>query len=314
MQLTEHIYQTLFQAILEGEFKPGGQFLTEQEAMQRFSASRITVRRAYAKLEENHIILRRQKTGTTVNTVLGASEGKIRAIGILVPIDDAFARYFLETLCTESAHQDALTVLEPAKTGTAQNEAAVRLALHGVHDLVVWGIDRSLDFDLFLRLRVLGINLVFFDRIAPGKLADYVLTDNAAAMKAIFDRISAQDIRKIWFADPFQQDVDTTIERRECCLAECRKRGIEFLKKCPKSGDGAIVAVNDPAALLYTNRGNPIFSIDGSPEAKQAGIVSYRQPMVEMARCCFSSLNNQRRLGQKWKAGEFRMRSEKPFL
>ena len=36
MQLTEQIYQALFQAVLTGEFQPGQRFLTEQEAMERF--------------------------------------------------------------------------------------------------------------------------------------------------------------------------------------------------------------------------------------------------------------------------------------
>ena len=73
------------------------------------------------------------------------------------------------------------------------------------------------------------------------------------------------------------------------------------------------MAVNDPAALRCTELGLPIFSIDGSPEAVKAGIISYRQPMIEMAECCFSALNDQRQLGQKWHAREFRIQSGKPF-
>ena len=43
MQLTEEIYQSLFQAVMKGEFRPGQRFLTEQEAMERFeNETRLT--------------------------------------------------------------------------------------------------------------------------------------------------------------------------------------------------------------------------------------------------------------------------------
>lgn len=312
MQLTDQIYQALFQAVLTGEFLPGQRFLTEQEAMERFHASRITIRRAFARLEENHIISRKPKVGGIVNTTFAAAGGALQTVGVLVPLDDPFARSFLDTFCREAARRDVVTALEPAATGAEQNQAVMRLVLHGVRDLVVWGIDRALDFDLFLRLRILNVNLVFFDRIHPGAIADYVGLDNAAAAHFLIRKAREAGITRIHFADPNALDIDTSRERREFCRRECAENRITFTDGV--SGElpsgSAIFAVNDPAALQYLHAGVPIYSIDGSAEAKAAGIISCRQPMDKMARGCFQALREQRKQGGQWQARDYRFAPE----
>ena len=315
MQLTERIYQELFQAILRGEFRPGQRFPTEQEAMERFGASRITVRRAFARLEENRVISRKQKVGSVVNTTFAATSGKIGMIGALVPISDHFARSFLNTLCGEAARRDAVTVLEPGNSGQEQNKAVMRLVLHGVRDLVVWGIDRELNLDLFLRLRILGVNMVFFDRINPGKIADYVCLDNAEAVRTLLDIAVRQGVRRIFFADPLELDIDTNHERLAYCRRECAARELLFSAEIPAKfpPDSAVFAVNDQVALDFAGRGVPVFSIDGLPESRARGIVSYRQPMTELAQSCFQALREQRRLGDRWKAREYRIAAEEPL-
>jgi DNA-binding transcriptional regulator YhcF (GntR family) len=315
MKLTEKIYRALFQDILKGRFLPGQKFLTEKEAMQRFGASRITIRRAFAKLVESNAILRKQKVGSIVNTELAASGGKISKIAALLPIENHFARSFLSTLCHEAAKRDVITVLEPGNSGLEQNEAVIRLALHGIRDMVVWGIDRTLDLELFFRLRILGINTVFFDRINPGKLADYVCLDNAGAMRALFEKANARGIRSVYFVDPTGLDVDSTHERLLCCQKECADRNIDFSTELPEifPEHSAIFAVNDPSALMFAECGVPVFSIDGLPESRARGIISYRQPMDELAKGCFKSLGIQRRLGENWKARQYRFLAQEPF-
>ncbi len=315
MQLTEKIYQSLFKDILKGRFLPGQRFLTENEAMQRFGASRTTIRRAFAKLVDNHAILRKQKVGSIVNTKLAASEGKISRIAAILPIEDHFVRSFLSTLCNEAAKRDVITVLEPGSSGQQQNEAVIRLALHGIRDMVVWGIDRTLDLELFFRLRILGVNMVFFDRINPGKIADYVCLDNAGAMRALFEKATERGIRRVYFVDPTGLDIDSNHERLQCCRKECATHGIDFSTELPAIFPeySAIFAVNDPTALMFAECGVPVFSIDGLPESRAKGIISYRQPMDELAKGCFKSLGDQRRLGENWKARQYRFLAQDPF-
>lgn len=312
MLLTDRIYHKLFEEILKGIFVPGERFLTEQEAMDRFGASRITVRRAFARLEENNIILRRRKLGTVVNNTFAAAKGELRTIGALLPTSDPFARSFLESLCKEAAEQDVITVLEPVDSGIGQNEAVIRLASHGVRDIVVWGVDRSVDSNLFLRLRILGVNLVFFDRIDPGDIADYVCLDNEAAVKALLDQAQKRGIKRLFFADHDRLDVDTNKERCRFFQKECARRnissGLELPDELPPHS--GIFAVNATTALSLGDCGVPLFAIDTLPVQLCTAGVCIRQPMEKMAAACFHSLREQRRLGSRWKAKEFRISGE----
>lgn len=313
MQLTEKIRQTLFKAILEGEFTPGGHFPTEQQSMERFGASRITVRRAYALLEAANIIVRQRKLGTIVNADFGAARGTLGTLGVIVPLGSAFSRDFLETVCAEAAAHDVLTVLEPTGAGgVAQSEAAFRLAAHGIRDIVVWGMDRSLDSELFLRMRVLGVNLVFFDRIKPGNFADYVALDNRAAIACLVQVAVADGARRIFFVDTTGLAIDSNAERHAFCQEECARRALTFADRLPERfpTHSAVLAVNDAEALRVAGCGVPVYSIDGTTEALAAGIVSYRQPMKKMAEACLHVLQEQRRRGKKWQAGDYRFCGE----
>lgn len=315
MLLTDRVYHNMFEAILRGEFLPGHKFLTEQEAVARCHASRITVRRAFAMLEADHVIRRKQKVGSVVNTAFAASGGSLERIAAVVPLKSHFVRSFLATLCSEAADRDVITVLEPAATGAAQNESLIRLVLHGVRDIVIWGVDRGVDMELCLRLRILGVNLTFFDQIAPGDIADYVCLDNAAAVTALLDKAAESGVRNVFFFDHEKLDVDTTRERHDFCRSECARRGWNFSETLPRvfPPRSAVVAVNDEAALRVADRNVPVFGIDGLEAGERCGIISYRQPMRELAQGCFQSLQRQRELGDRWRAKQYRLKNEEPF-
>jgi len=312
MQLTDYIYTDLFLAILHGEFQPGDRFLTEQEACERFHASRITVRRVYARLENEHVILRKQRVGTIVNNTFTAGKGEIRMIGVLLSTDDHFSRRFMNALCSAASRRDVVAALEPCNSGEEENRAVIRLVRHGIRDIVVWGIDRGLDMNLFFRLRLLGVNLVFFDRINPGSIADYVVLDNFAAIESLIQKAGAMKITKIFFADSAGLKVDTSVERHNACLEMCRKYGLEYSEELPETfpEHSAVLAINDPEALKFAGCGVPVFSIDGTRECLAKGIVSYPQSMERMAEMCFRSLQDQRKLGAKWKPRQFRIKQE----
>ena len=305
----------MFESILRGEFLPGQKFLTEQEAIDRYSASRITIRRALAMLDSNHVISRKQKVGTIVNSSFAASGGTLTGIAALVPLGSHFVRSFLTTLCGEAAQRNIITALEPAATGQEQNEALIRLVLNGIKDIVVWGADRQLDLDLCLRLRILGVNLTFFDQIDPGGIADYVCLDNQAAIKALLDRADIMGVKNIFYIDWDKLDIDTSKERHSCCRNECARRKWNFSSELPNTfpPDSALMAVNDDAALQVTGYNLPVFSIDGSENSRRKGIISYRQPMQDLAACCFRSLLQQRKLGSKWHARQYRFQAEDPW-
>jgi len=75
------------------------------------------------------------------------------------------------------------------------DQAVAQIALattaRGVKDLIIWGADRSFDFRVFERLRILGANMTFFDQVVPGPFADYVGLDNRAALEALIGQAAA---------------------------------------------------------------------------------------------------------------------------
>lgn len=315
MLLTDHIYQDMFESILRGEFPPGGKFLTEQESMDRYQASRVTVRRVFAMLEKEHVIHRRPKIGTTVSSSFAATSGELKSIAAVVPLKSHFVRSFLNTLCEDASGRDIITVLEPAVSGEKQNDALIRLVLHGLRDIIIWGIDRDLDMELCLRLRILGVNLTFFDQIDPGDIADYVCLDNHDAIISLLDQAGKHGVRNFFFADSENPDVDSNQERCRFCRDECQSRGWSFSGTLPKKfpPKSAIMAVNDEVALKMLGYHLPVFSIDGQEESRKQGIISYRQPMKELAQTCFHSLLQQRKLGAQWKARQYRLKNKVPF-
>lgn len=320
--LNDRIREQLIADILAGLFPPGGRFPTEQETAERFNASRVTVRSAYGALEEAGIIIRRKRSGTTVAETFNTAGEVIRTVAAVVPLRDPFARVFLETFCSEAAGRNAMVLLEPdSSDGSAQNRAIFRLAANGVRNLVVWGLDRRLDFELFTRLRVLGVSLVFFDRIFPGAVADYVGLDNRDAIRALLDAARADGFRKFAYFDT-DLDVDSNRERRKAFLEFSGEPESSVVETTAPEGMAgffragerkAILCVNDPRALAAAPLLPPecrLYSVDGTPEALASGIVSYRQPMRKMAAACFAALEKQRRGGANWQARELRFPGE----
>lgn len=64
--LTDQVFQILFDRIDHGTYPPGSKLPNENELIKEFSISRVTLRSAYAKLEERGMIQRRQGAGTYV--------------------------------------------------------------------------------------------------------------------------------------------------------------------------------------------------------------------------------------------------------
>jgi GntR family transcriptional repressor for pyruvate dehydrogenase complex len=64
--LADRVAQKLRLEILSGLYSPGDRLLPEHELAARFDVNRFTVREAMNKLDEMHLISRRQGTGTVV--------------------------------------------------------------------------------------------------------------------------------------------------------------------------------------------------------------------------------------------------------
>ncbi len=319
--LTEKIRQQILSDILRGRYAPGDRLPTERETAMQAGCSRVTVRRAFAQLQNAGIIERSPSRGTRVSRVFNGSRQPIGSIGIVASLKEDFSVEFIEALCRTCRTSDILTVLAPADDEPEkQPELAIRLVSSGILNLVIWGLDRRFDFSLFERLRVLGVNLVFFDRLLPGPWADFIGLDNRDAMEQLFRAAYADGLERALFIGRRDLEADAVNQRRRTLEECCRSHGIAFVTlDLPRFIDEAAAAealhvvsrgtslftVNDETALQLAPFLPPeqkVYSIDGTRAALRAGITSCSQPLEEMAQAVLESLERQRRLGPRWRA------------
>lgn len=332
--LTDEVEEILTREIMYGVYSPGGAFPSEFEAVKRFHISRVTVRRVYANLEAKGIIVRKIRCNTVVNDRLSAATDRIRQVGALLPVEHEFSRMFLNSLNVEAAREKALIVLAPPfANGAEQSQVAIDMVCGGVRNLVVWGCDHSIDLNVFRRLRLLGINLVFFDHVAPGDLADYVSLDNKHAIATLLDKAQADGCRRFVFLNTAGLEVETNGEREKYFVEFCRKRKLdhkvsalpwqevlhdgapekcrEFFSSLPSPGDTAIFGANaflvDAVRRAVDGKGN-YYSISARESVYAPNICNIVQPIPQMAEQCFEQLRRQQSEGPRWKAKECRLK------
>jgi DNA-binding LacI/PurR family transcriptional regulator len=335
MNQTEKVRQKVVFDILNGKYSPGDKLPTERDMAIISKTSRITVRRAYEQLERNGVILRRPKLGTTVAESFKGNAEEIENIAVITTLRDQFSRDFIEAVHEACSDNDILLSLSIAENGHKQNEAALTMAAKGIKNIIIWGLDKKLDFKLFERIRALGVNIVFFDRIIPGAFADYVGLDNKDAMKSLFKDAAKRGIRDYIFVDASGLNIDSNPERLDCFASECQKNNFnysifeipwesvnkpeavetckEFFEKHDFPKSTALFCVNDTVALSIIS-GCPddieIYSIDGSAKALKANIKSYHQPIREMAVATVKALKKQQKNGENWKAQNIRFKGD----
>jgi GntR family transcriptional regulator len=86
--LTDQVFQILRDRIYNGAYPPGSKLPNENELIKEFSISKVTLRNAYAKLEEHSLIQRHQGTGTYVTDRLNITDPRY----LLMDFDDWISR------------------------------------------------------------------------------------------------------------------------------------------------------------------------------------------------------------------------------
>jgi DNA-binding LacI/PurR family transcriptional regulator len=321
---TESVRSRVFGAILRGDYGPGDRIPAEREMAETTRTSRVTVRRAYAELEAAGVLERRQGSGARISTSAGGRQRQSGTVAVLASLKDPFAVEFIEAMERALAEQDTFLVLkltdqDPGK----EREAAMALVSQGIRDLVVWASGGGFDRALFGRLRILGTNLVFFDRMLGKPFADYVGLDNRHAVEILLAKALSAGSRSAVFVTHEGLDADSDRQRQEAFERLAAARGIEYrVVGVPWGADlsteirsrmgalaktrPAVVAVNDALAMAVKAAWPrlAVFGIDGLPAAVQAGVTTLRQPMQAMAAAAVRMLGEQQTQGSRWKPRE----------
>ncbi|MBO7741547.1 MAG: GntR family transcriptional regulator [Victivallales bacterium] len=333
LHLTEQLHAAIIEDILSGKFNPGDRIPSEREYAEVTGTSRITVRRAYQQLEASGIIVR-PAGGARVAETFQAHQGPLENVGLLTTLPHEFSGKFVHAVSQCCQRAGALTVLGIPEPDTAaqQLHLAVRMASRGIKDLIVWGADRTFDFRVFQRLRILGVNLVFFDQVIPGAYADYVGLDNRAAVTALFRHAASHGAEKMVFLNHSGLTIDTNAEREQAFRELLTSSGIPGeVRHLPVDAGRehrhafadallrdfapgtAFIGVNAPIMqqLFRTPpANNRLYCVDYVPQLADMNVVGYRQPIEQMAEAAVKMLLEQRRKGPKWQAAIKRFTGE----
>ena len=174
--------------IYEGICRDGEKIPSERQLSEDFNVSRITVRKALELLEEEGLILREVGNGTTVTLKNHGNETAMDVIALAAPSRNPFFARFIAEFQRYAWEQDALLLYVEAPEGTTLEDCLYRLYTKNIRNAVVWPDDRGVDQEKLLRLRSIGMNLVFFDTDACGPFADSVFVDNVDAVRTLLER------------------------------------------------------------------------------------------------------------------------------
>jgi DNA-binding LacI/PurR family transcriptional regulator len=331
MKKYEKVRDEIRSGLLNGTLQRGVAVPTERDMAAKLGVSRVTVRNAYVDLCNVGILTRsRGRGGTHVASNFQGHAKTSRLVAILTTLQDQFARSFVEAIQKQCLDHDFLAVLAVTpEDAEAQSKMALGMVTRGIGNMIVWGFSKDLDFQLFERLRIFGVNQVFFDRVKPqSEFADFVSIDNDHAVSSLMKHaVKSYKPNRIIGIDIADLKVDSSEERKNAMTYECRKHGIDLvwrhLKHRTTDDDKPIICsdqrkgdvfftINDALAMrvrkcLFAAN---IISIDGTPEAIENNISSYHQPIDKLAEEAIGALLKQRKEGTAWRASHIKAKGE----
>ena len=325
LQIKEKIYEQ----ILDGRFSPGEKIPTEAKWAKDFAVSRVTVRKALDELKKEAVISSVQGQGTIVTFDQNVSKGTLETIAVVAGANDQFVGSFLEALDLNATEKDALVVFksDPLLKADDASNTFKTLYKRKIRNCVLWPNNGFDDEDLLYRLRLLGMNLVFFDHSYDSTYADSVTLDNEDAISSLYSEAKNRGSKTVAFLGWNNVPLSSTKERIESFSSLDGNKNLHlfgkgpqldseistFLKNADKLPDAFICGNGDLAVSLRRSLGELsndaplILSVDSFPKTYFPEIVCYEQPLNKMAEKVFECLVNQNDEKVKWKSQTYKI-------
>lgn len=208
--------------IYEGIYENGERIPSERQLTQEYNMSRITVRKTLEILEQEHLVVREVGNGTTITLKNEGNPSTLDVTALVAHSKSPFFAHFMTEFQKCAWEHESLLLYVEVPEHTSLEDCLYRLYCKNIRNAVVWLDDQSVNPDRLLRLRSIGMNLVFFDTDIAYPFADSVMIDNEDAVKTLLEkRVS---------------------DKRECLyigwdnmfIGNIRKREEVFRKLCPR--------------------------------------------------------------------------------
>lgn len=174
--------------IYKGAYSDGEKIPSERQLALDYNVSRITVRRALELLEEEDLIKREVGSGTQVQLRNWGNATSLDVVALVAPSKNPFFVDFIAKFQKTAWEHDTLLLYVEVPIGTGLEDCLYQLYNKNIRNAVVWPDDQQVDTERLLRLRSIGMNLVFFDTDDAYPYADCVFLDNADAVKTLIRR------------------------------------------------------------------------------------------------------------------------------
>ncbi|MBC5649465.1 GntR family transcriptional regulator [Christensenella tenuis] len=324
----------LMRKIYDGVYAAGEPIPSERSLSELYGLSRVTVRKALHLLAQQGVIHKQIGVGNTVSLERTSYLGTLDQIALVAPAQRTFFSLFLDHFQKIAGASDALVFFIQQSERERIEDTLFRLLLHGIHNCVIWLDYKILDPIYIERLRVLGMNLVFFDIPVSTPYADNVILDNRDAIHSLCRYLEKNGKPPIAYVGR-ENTSPTSFFERECAfssemphsvilhipwfhsgyLAEHMNRFIWdtlYPRHRPGSllcSDGEIGVALKKALLHHGINDILVASIDDLPEAKELPLTVYSQPYHLFARQVFDCLATQNSSAD-WQAKTYRIKGE----
>jgi DNA-binding LacI/PurR family transcriptional regulator len=210
------IADRLAEAIAQGDYPPGSPLPSEARLVRELGVSRGTVRHALSTLNSRGLTEAVPSRGTFVRRLSPAKiEFRRRVVGVVVP---SVAMPYVPAVLAgieEGLHAHGYSMLAGSNGSSREQQAGrvKRIVDEGVSGLIVYPIDYEPDPELFARLSLGGLPIVFIDRHLIGRPFDAVVADNVGGAFSAVTHLIAQGHRRIAFVSTDNLTTTSVAER-----------------------------------------------------------------------------------------------------
>ena len=317
--------QDICRQIYMGTYGDGDRIPSERQLTVDYNVSRITVRKALELLEAEHLIRREVGNGTILQYRNWGNPAPLDILALVAPSKNPFFSRFIAYFQQIAWDQGAMLLyVEVPKTSSIE-DCLFRLYQRDIRNAVIWPDDQQLQMEKMLRLRSIGMNLVFFDTDDGFPYGDCVHLDNRDAIDRLleskgtnvdrcvyigWDNLKIANVRKREEAFrarmpgcpvihvPWRRDRKISGEDLNTVLAQLSDLE-ETMILC---GTGEI---GQQMAQLLWERGRipgKMAVVDAFEGAEKYAVSIYEQDLRGMARIIFEELKKQVDAGSSWQA------------
>ena len=306
-----------------GTYGDGDRIPSERQLAADYNVSRITVRKALELLEEEQLIQREVGNGTILQYRNRGNASPLDILTLVAPSKNPFFAKFIARFQQIAWEQGALLLYVEVPENSSLEDCLFRLYQRDIRNAVIWPDDQGLQMEKLLRLRSIGMNLVFFDTDDGLPYGDCVHLDNREAISRLlpgdtgemyvyvgWDKLDIPNVRKREEAFrllkpdgrvihvPWRRDRQIRKEDLEAVLTQLP----EVEKTMLLCGTGEIG--QQLAALLWERGAIPgkLSVVDNFGGSGKYPVSIYEQDLQEMARIIFERLKKQVRDGGLWQA------------